>query len=55
MERSAQTFTDEFVVKWLADDDRELKKAVTAHRRRKLAARAGALRLVESDRNKRSR
>ena len=55
LEQSAQTFMHQFVVKWLAEDDRELKRAVTAHRRRKLAARAGVLSLVESDRNKRSR
>jgi lipid-A-disaccharide synthase-like uncharacterized protein len=55
LERSAQTFMDHFVVQWLAEGDRELKRAVTTHRRRKLAARAGVLRLVESDRNKRTR
>jgi len=55
LERSAQTFMDHYVVKWLAEGDRELKRAVTTHRRRKLAARAGVLRLVESDRNKRTR
>ena len=55
LERSAQTFMDEFVVKSLVENDRELKRAVTTHRRRKLVARAGVLRLVESDRSKRAR
>lgn len=55
MERSASTFTDQFVVKWLAANDPELKRAVTKQRRRKLAARAGSLRLVESQRDKRAR
>jgi len=55
LERSAETFMDHFVVKWLAEGDQELRRAVTRHRRRKLAARAGALRLVESDRTKRAR
>ena len=41
MERSANTFTDHFVVKWLAENDPELECAVTKQRRRKLAARAG--------------
>jgi hypothetical protein len=55
MERSAETFTDHFVVKWIANADAELKQSITKHRRRKLTAKAGALRLVESDRNKRAR
>ncbi len=55
LERSAETFMDHFVVKWLAEGDQELKRAVTRHRRRKLAARLGVLRLVESDRSKRAR
>ncbi len=55
IERSAETFTDHFVVKWMAEADVELKKSITKHRRRKLTAKAGALRLVESDRNKRTR
>jgi hypothetical protein len=50
-ERSAQRFTDQ----WLAGNDREVKQVITTHRRRKLAARAGVLRLVESDRNKQAR
>lgn len=55
LERSAATFMDEYVVKTLAADASGLKRAVTAQRRRKLAARAGVLRLVESDRDKRAR
>jgi hypothetical protein len=55
LERSAATFMDEFVVKWLAEGDPELKRAVTRQRRRKLVAHRGVLRLVESDRNKRAR
>ena len=55
MERSAETFTDQFVVKWMANADAELKHSITKHRRRKLTAKAGTLRLVESDRNKRAR
>jgi hypothetical protein len=55
LERSAETFMDHFVVKWLAEGDPELKRAVTKHRRRKLAAHRGVLRLVESDRNKHAR
>lgn len=55
LERSAETFTDHFVVECLAQNDPDLKRAVTKHRRRKLTARAGVLRLVEPDRNKRAR
>jgi hypothetical protein len=55
LERSAETFADEYVVKWLANADPEFKRAVTKQRRRKLVARAGALQLVESDRDQRSR
>lgn len=55
MERSAVTFMDEHIVKALAANDIDLKRALTRHRRRKLAAKAGRLRLVESDRNKRAR
>lgn len=55
LERSAETFMDHFVVNWLAEGDPELKRAVTRHRRRKLATHRGVLRLVESDRNKRAR
>ncbi len=55
MERSAATFMDHYVVKSLADDNADLGRAVTKQRRRKLAARAGRLRLVEPDRDKRSR
>jgi len=55
MERSAETFTDHFVVKWMAEADADLKRSITKHRRRKLTAKAGVLRLVESDRNKRAR
>jgi hypothetical protein len=54
MERSAETFMDGFVVEWLAANDPELRNAIMKHRRRKLTARAGSLRLVESDRNKRA-
>jgi hypothetical protein len=46
---------DHFVVTWLAEGDPELKRAVTWHRRRKLAAHRGVLRLVESDCAKRAR
>lgn len=55
MERSANTFTDEHVIKWLAENNPVLKRAITRQRRRKLAARAGRLQLVESDRDKRAR
>jgi hypothetical protein len=55
IERSAETFTDHFVVKWMANADTDLKRSITKQRRRKLTAKAGALRLVESDRNKRAR
>jgi len=55
MARSAATFMDGYVVKTLADGDPELKRAVSQQRRRKLTARAGKLRLVESDRGKRAR
>jgi hypothetical protein len=55
MERSAETFTDHFVVHFLADADANVKRAITKQRRRKLTVKAGALRLVESDRNKRAR
>jgi len=55
LERSAETFTDEFVVKTLAVNDAELKRAITQQRRRRLAASAGTLRLVEPQRDKRAR
>lgn len=55
LERSAATFMDQYVVKTLAADASDLKLAVTKQRRRKLAVRAGRLRLVEADRDKRSR
>ena len=55
LERSAETFMDHFVVPWLAEGDPELKRAVIRHRRRKLSAHRGVLRLVESDRAKRAR
>lgn len=55
MERSANTFTDEHVIKWLAENNPVLKRAIALQRRRKLAARAGRLQLVESDRDKRAR
>jgi len=55
MERSAATFVEHYVAKTLAEGDPELKQQITRHRRRKLTARAGKLRLVESDRNKRAR
>jgi len=55
MERSAAAFMDHYVVKVLAEGDPEIKRAATTHRRRKLTARAGKLRLVEPDRNKRAR
>ena len=41
---------DHFVVKWLGEGDPELKRAVTRHRRRKLTARLGMLRLIQFDR-----
>ena len=55
LERSASVFTDEHIVKWLAKDDPLLKRAITKQRKRKLAARAGGLCLVESARDKRAR
>lgn len=55
MERSAATFMDHYIVKTLAVGDPELKRGVTRQRKRKLTARAGKLRLVESDRSKRAR
>jgi hypothetical protein len=55
LERSAETFMEHFVVTWLAEGDPELKRAVTRHRRRKLTAHRGVLRLVESDRARRAR
>jgi hypothetical protein len=55
LERSAETFTDHFVLELLAQNAPEMKRDVKKHRRRKLAARRGALCLVESDRNKRAR
>ncbi len=55
LERSAATFMDLYVVGTLAEGNADLKRAVTKQRRRKLTAKAGRLRLVESDRNKRSR
>jgi hypothetical protein len=55
MEQSPATFMDHYVVTTLAAGDAELKRAITTQRRRKLTARAGKLRLVESDRNKRAR
>jgi len=53
VERSANTFTDEHMINWLAENNAMLKHAIT-QRRRKLAARAGRLQLVESDRDKRA-
>ncbi len=55
MERSAGAFMDHYVVTTLVEGDAELKRQVTTQRRRKLTARAGKLRLVESDRNKQVR
>lgn len=55
LERSATTFVDHYVVKVLAENDPEVKRAVSKQRRRKLSARAGRLRLVESDQKRRSR
>lgn len=55
LERSAETFTDEHVVKWLAKADPEMERSMLAQRRRKLAASSGSLQLVESERNKRAR
>ncbi len=55
LERSAAVFMNQHVVKWLAQNDPHVRRAVQSQRRRKLAARAGTLQLVESDRNKRTR
>jgi hypothetical protein len=55
LERSAHTFTDEHVIKWLAENNPNLKCAIEQHRRRRLSAHAGQLQLVESDREKRAR
>jgi len=55
IERSAETFTDQHVVKWMANADPELKTSITKQRRRRLTVKAGALLLVESDRNKQAR
>jgi hypothetical protein len=55
LERSARTFMDHHVSTWFAEDDAELQRAITAQRRRRLAAHAGVLCLVESDRNKLAR
>lgn len=55
LERSAHTFTDEHVIQWLAENNQDVKRTIEQHRRRKLAARAGRLQLVESDRDKRAR
>ncbi len=55
LERSAHTFADHFVLKWLAENDPQLRREVTRHRRRKLTARAGTLCLVETDRDKQKR
>lgn len=55
LERSAATFMDHYVVDTLVEGNPDLKRAVTKQRRRKLTAKAGRLRLMESDRNKRSR
>lgn len=55
MERSASTFTDEHVITWFAENNPALKAAISEQRRRKLAASAGRLQLVESNRDKRAR
>lgn len=55
LERSAETFTNEYVVKTMAEADPELGRAILAHRRRKLVAGRDGLSLVESDRNRRAR
>ncbi len=55
MARSAAKFMDGYVVGTLGEGDPELKRAVSRQRRRKLSARAGTLRLVESERSKRAR
>jgi hypothetical protein len=55
LERSAETFADEHVVALIANADPEFTRAVTMQRDRKLVARAGALQLMESDRNQRAR
>jgi hypothetical protein len=55
LERSAETFTDERVVNWLANADPDLKRELLAHRRRKLIACKGSLQLVESERSKSAR
>jgi hypothetical protein len=55
LERSPATFTDEFVVKWLADNSPELKRGIATQRRRRIAARPAGSKLVESARDKRAR
>jgi hypothetical protein len=55
MEQSAATFVDHYVLTTLAEADAEFKRQITTQRRRKLTARAGKLRLVESDRSKQAR
>src|SRR3982751_5024248 len=36
LERSAAVFTDEHVIKWLAENSPEMQRAVTLHRRRRV-------------------
>jgi hypothetical protein len=55
LERSASVFTDEHIVKWLAKNDPLLKRAIIKQRKRALSARAGALCLLESARDKHTR
>lgn len=53
IEASAKTFTECFVIPWIANGDAKSKKLLRSHRRRRLAARDGTLQLIEADRNKR--
>lgn len=55
LEASARTFLDRFVLEWLAEGDLALSRAVTQQRKRKLAARAGTLCLVETTGEQRTR
>ncbi len=55
LERSAEAFVDHHVIEWLGQKDPGLRDSVTKHRRRKLTARAGKLKLVESARSKQAR
>jgi hypothetical protein len=45
LERSANVFTDEHVIKWLAENNPDMQRAVAQHRRRKVMAGAGTRRV----------